>query len=115
MAANPMPPQGGPPGQAGGASNAGDGPPVVNGLPLPRGLLALMEAGRWHDPIDPAGLDALFPERGEFCAYTIQGMTFETQALHRFTDAMWLGEPDPDHPPGDIDPRLAVLVADLGI
>ncbi len=27
---------------------------------------------------------------------------------------MFLGAPDDDHPPGDIDPKLSVLVGDLG-
>jgi hypothetical protein len=87
----------------------------VNALPLPDELVALMEAGRWRSPADPAGLDRLFPERREFCCYSVAGMLGETQVIHRYDSPMWRGTPDPDNPPGDIDPKLAVLIADLGI
>lgn len=88
---------------------------VVNGLPLPRDLLDLIEAGRWRCPADQSGLDLWFPERSEFCCYTFQTMESETTVIHRENTPMWRGKPDPDHPPGDIDPRLAVLIADLGL
>ena len=51
---------------------------IVNGLPLPCDLLALIEAGRWRCPTDESGLDRLFPERSEFCCYGFGGMTGET-------------------------------------
>jgi hypothetical protein len=88
---------------------------VVNGLPLPHELLALIELGRWRCPADQAGLDRLFPERGEFCCYSVGGMEGETQVLYRNRTPMWRGTADPANPPGDIDPTLAVLIADLGL
>jgi hypothetical protein len=90
---------------------------VINGLPLPRDLLALMEAGRWKAPADRSAVDRLFPESGELCLYSPELMESETRALlgPRRQAPAWLGAPDPDDPPGDIDPRLAVLVADLGL
>jgi hypothetical protein len=75
---------------------------VVNGLPLPRDLLAIIEAGRWQCPIDHSGLDRLFPERSEFCCYSFGAMEGETQVIYRNPISMWRGMPDPDHPPGDI-------------
>jgi hypothetical protein len=88
---------------------------LVNSLPLPPSLLALIEAGRWRCPADQSGLDRLFPERGEFCCYSFGGMEGETQVIYRNPTPMWRGIPDPANPPGDIDPKLAVLIADLGI
>ena len=87
----------------------------INGLPLPRELLDLIEAGRWRAPADPSGLDQLFPERGEFCCYSFRGMEFETAAMYRDDSPRWRGTPDPGRSPGDIDPKLAVLIADLGL
>jgi hypothetical protein len=88
---------------------------IVNGLPLPRELLGLIEAGRWRCPRDQAALDRLFPERSEFCCYSFAGMESETGVIYRNQNPMWRGKPDPTHPPGDIDPQFAVLIADLGL
>jgi hypothetical protein len=93
------------------------GPTSVNGLPLPLDLVALMKAGRWKTPGDRSGVDRLFPENGGLYPYGIELMESETRALflpHQ-QGPMWRGLPDPDDPPGDIDPCLTVLVADLGI
>lgn len=89
---------------------------MINGLPLPGDLLALMEAGRWKAPMGSSGVDRLFPENGGLCLYTVALMESETRTLFdpRLQGQGWLGEPDPANPPGDIDPRLAVFVADLG-
>jgi hypothetical protein len=89
---------------------------VINGLPLPGDLLALMEAGRWKAPLDHSGIDRLFPENGGLCLYSVELMESETRTLFdpQLQVPAWLGVPDPDNPPGDIDPPLAVFVADLG-
>jgi hypothetical protein len=89
---------------------------VINGLPLPGDLLALMGAGRWKAPADPFGVDRLFPQNGGLCPYSVELMESETRTLFdpRLQCSAWLGVPDPDRPPGDIVPRLAVFVADLG-
>jgi len=82
---------------------------------LPRELLTLIETGRWRCPSDPSGLDRLFPERAGFFCYSFGAMEGETQVLYRYSNPMWRGIPDPTNQPGDIDPTLAVLIADLGI
>ncbi len=46
--------------------------------------------------------------------------TYDTEVMRRETSnwcyaLRWLGTPDMEHPPGDIDPRLTVLIADLGV
>jgi CheY-like chemotaxis protein len=38
---------------------------MINGLPLPVTLVALIEAGRWCVPSDQSGLAQLFPDRGD--------------------------------------------------
>jgi hypothetical protein len=93
------------------------GPMMVNGLPLPRELVALMESGRWKMPVNRSGVDRLFPENRGLYLYGIDLMDSETRTLfdpHR-QGRMWLGAPDSIDPLGDIDPCLAVLVADLGL
>jgi hypothetical protein len=96
--------------------SASEGPMVINGLPLPGDLLALMEAGRWKAPTDHSRVDRLFPENGGLCLYSVELMESETRTLFdpQFRFPPWLGVPDPENRPGDIDPRLAVFVADLG-
>jgi hypothetical protein len=88
---------------------------MINCLPLPSDLLFLVEAGRWKAPMDHSGVDRLFPDNGGLCLYSFELMETETRIL--FDPGLapaWLGMPDPDNPPGDIDPRLAIFVADLG-
>ena len=91
----------------------------VNGLPLPRSLIHLMNAERWKPPIDVSGISRLIPENDGLYLYSITLMEAETQALFRDcsikTNEEWLGVPDREHPPGDIDPSLTVLIADIGI
>jgi hypothetical protein len=89
---------------------------IVNGLPLPAEMLTIIEAGRWKCPGDRSGLDRLFPERSEFCCYSYPAMQFETQSMiSRDASPMWRGTPDLHCLPGDIDPRRAIFIADLGI
>jgi hypothetical protein len=88
---------------------------VVRGLLLPRELVDLIEAGQWKCPTDPSGLDRLFPERSEFCCYTYAGMASESSWLDRDRTPMWQGTPDLLHPPGDIDSKKTIFIADLGI
>jgi hypothetical protein len=93
------------------------GPMIVNSLPLPRELIALMEAGQWKSPGNRPEVDRLFSENGGLYLYRINRMDSETRALFtpHMQGPMWLGTADSINPPGDIDPYLAVLVADLGI
>src|SRR5579859_4504415 len=85
-------------------------------MPLPHELLVLIGAGRWVAPADRSKLDRLFPANGGLCPYSVEQMVAETEALchPQWWPPPLLGAPDPTDPPGDIDPRAAVLVADLG-
>jgi hypothetical protein len=93
---------------------------VINGMPLPRDLIALVEAGRWKQPADLSGFDRLFPALAEtksflkFTLYSLDYMQFENRHWLNQTDPMFLGTRDHENPPGDIDPSLSLLVGDLG-
>jgi uncharacterized protein (TIGR02996 family) len=78
----------------------------VNGLLLPQLLVEVLASGRW--------------EKKEFCpggvlgwvyAYSQQEMRSETRAV---CGLGWWGKPDMEHPPGDIDCNLTVMIADQG-
>lgn len=88
---------------------------LINGLPLPRDLLDLIAAGRWRQPADMSGIDAMFVDHAGFHPYGFGTMRSESEAMLRWRDAEWLGAPDPDFPPGDIDVTRAVLIADIGL
>jgi hypothetical protein len=87
---------------------------TVNDLLLPRDLLTLMDAGRWKAPLDPSGVDRLFPENGGLHPYSVEVMESETRSLSNLLLQGQVWQPDPDNIPGDIDFGLAVVVADLG-
>ena len=87
----------------------------INGLPLPRELLDLIRAGRWRLPGEAGKFDSLFPERGaDASLYSLDYMPFENRHWRNETAPMFVGAPDADHPPGDIDPSRSILIADLG-
>jgi hypothetical protein len=90
---------------------------MANGLPLPKLLLDLIRTGRWKCPTDTSGLDQLFPVRGEFCCWSFEVTEGETgpRAILPDDSPMWRGTADWASPPGDLDPSLAVMIADLGI
>lgn len=91
---------------------------AINGLPLPPDLLALVEAGRWTSSTSQATVDRLFPAepgaRLELKLYTLDYMPFENKYWWYEDDPEFLGAPDEDRAPGDIDPKRSVLVGDLG-
>ncbi len=84
--------------------------PRVNGLPLPPELAGLLAGGNWGAESDMATVACpswfLYP-------YSLDQMRGETANV--CNRLRWLGAADPDQPPGDLDPRLAVLIGDDGI
>jgi hypothetical protein len=93
---------------------------AVNGLELPSIILALIAAGRWQKPTDPALLRRFFYDFGE--PGGISGpklflppqMQFETNGMLKEVRA-WCLKPDPHILPGDIEPTKTVLIGDTGI
>ncbi|SEG43188.1 hypothetical protein SAMN04489712_105183 [Thermomonospora echinospora] len=87
----------------------------INGLPLPRELLDLLDSGRWRVPDDRARLAEVFGDRPvQPVFYQVDLMLSENAAWAGETSPYYLGEPDPIRPPGDIDPRRSLLIGDLG-
>jgi hypothetical protein len=95
----------------------------INGLRLPSELFALMAAGRWKRPDDLSGVRELFPgelfaQGSTFTLYSLRMMESETRSLRKVREkdrAIYIGEPDPADPPGDIDSRYAVVIGDMGL
>lgn len=91
------------------------GTPVVNGLALPPALAEALRTGRWAPPGDPDALLRVFGERpNDTLFYSPEQMDRQNQGWADETDEAYLGSPDPDRPPGDVDPARSVLIADLG-
>jgi hypothetical protein len=86
----------------------------INKLPLPQGLLDLIDSGRWQSPADQSKVDLVFPERGELRLYSLGYMPFENERWINETNPVFFGVPDDANPPGDIDPHQSVLIGDLG-
>lgn len=87
----------------------------INKLPLPQGLLDLIDAGRWRLPADQSKVDIAFPERGELRLFSLSYMPFENEHWINETNPVFRGVPDDANPPGDIDPQQSVLIGDLGL
>jgi uncharacterized protein (TIGR02996 family) len=85
----------------------------VNGLPLPLELVDLLAKGRWGSASE---MDRLLgsPWSG-FDPYPQKAMGLETSHVCYHLNRLMLGSSDTEHPPGDIEPKLTVLIADEGI
>jgi hypothetical protein len=86
----------------------------INKLALPEALVELVAAGRWVAP-DEKCIERVFgesPSHANF--YSFEDMKLENDAWVTETLPEYLGEPDTDNPPGDIDPTAAILIGDLG-
>jgi hypothetical protein len=82
----------------------------VNGLLVPRDLVDLLVKGRWASASEN---DVFNSPWGGIYTYSHQAMRSETS--HVCYGIRWVASPDPAHAPGDIEPRLTVLIADEGI
>jgi uncharacterized protein (TIGR02996 family) len=82
----------------------------VNGLLLPRALVDLLAGGRWQSSSE--GDERGSPWGG---VYAYSQKLMQTETTHVCYGLNWLGQPDTEHPPGDVAPKLTVLIADLGM
>jgi hypothetical protein len=94
----------------------------INGHRLPDSLCALMNEGRWRCPEDTSRIDNVFPEHGDIRFYSLDQMQFQTNDFEtaavtcHVTDLPeMIGIADERKPPGDIDARHSVVIADLGM
>ena len=87
----------------------------INGLPLPAGLLTLMNEGRWKFPDDAWKMDCIFPVRGsDAMLYTLEFMLLTNVHWYDEQLFMWLGVPTTVELLGNITPKLSILIGDLG-
>ena len=91
-------------------------PHEIHGLPLPPALIAAMTTGRWRTPSSPA-LRVLFPEEPLHpCFYAPGHIQFENKDWPALAvSPSYLGLPSTHRPPGDIDPKRAILIGDLTV
>jgi len=89
----------------------------INGLPLPDALRSAIEEERWVPPADRLLLARVFGEKPQGAKfYTLEYMAIENRRWPAVESRLpiYVGSPDESVPPGDIDPRMSVLIGDLG-
>lgn len=88
----------------------------VNGLPLPAALLEAMENGSWRTPDNREVWCSLVPqtEVGRPKLYSLKMIVSENASWRTESYSYYIGQPDAEQSPGDLDPALSLLIADLG-
>ena len=87
----------------------------VNRLRLPDAAVVAMQSGRWQVPADALLLRSVFGDEAFFpCFYGAEQIEHENATWPQQATDGFLGRPDGDDPPGDIDPHRSVLIGDLG-
>jgi hypothetical protein len=88
-----------------------DGPFLV----LPEDLVAAIDGGLWSVHLDFDRLREIFGED------PVHPRFYDLATIHAINRAwraerrgLYVGEPSDESPPGDIDPKLSLLIADLG-
>jgi hypothetical protein len=90
-------------------------PRQVNGLVLPDDLLAAIDEGLWSERLSVGRLREVFgeaPVHPRF--YDLETIDAINLAWRDERREVYLGQPNDEQPPGDIDPGLSLLVAELG-
>jgi hypothetical protein len=90
-------------------------PRQVNGLVLPDDLLVAIDGGVWSERLSVGRLREVFGEA------PVHPRFYDLETIDAINLAWWderrevyVGQPSDEEPPGDIDPRLSLLVAELG-
>jgi hypothetical protein len=92
---------------------------IIDGLPVPSGLLQVVQQGRWIAPHrssltyrDVFGDDPVVPQFLPVNRMSANRRWFDNilEDYRKF----YLGQPDRRHPPGDMDPDRSLLIGDLG-
>jgi uncharacterized protein (TIGR02996 family) len=83
--------------------------PRVSGLLLPSELIDVLEKKRWGCQ------EAQYARDESWSMYTYSHELMRINTENVCERLQWLGTPDAVHPPGDIDPRLAVMIGDEGM
>lgn len=94
---------------------------LVDGLPVPEALVELAQQGRWRPPSDPERYVTLFGDRAiqpvflplariRLNASWIDQVDYDDEVRQ-----LYIGKPDQNAPPGDVDPHMSLLLGDLGL
>ncbi len=96
-----------------------DGDVIIDGLPVPSVLLRAVRQGRWVAPDRSSSMyrevfgdDAVVPQ-----FLPLSRMTANRRWLDDMPEdyrGFYLGQPDRQRPPGDVDPDQSLLIGDLG-
>jgi hypothetical protein len=88
---------------------------AINGLPLPAAVATAIEAGTWLAPEDTHLWYALVPpsEVGRPKLYKIELMRQVNADWANESDPIYLGLADGRRQPGNLDPRLSLLIGEL--
>jgi hypothetical protein len=89
----------------------------INGLRLPDALSSAIEEERWAPPTDHLLLTRVFGEKPQDAYfYPLEYMKSENSRWPKVESRLpiYLGSPNASSPPGDIDPRMSILIGDLG-
>jgi hypothetical protein len=89
---------------------------IANGLPIPEALIALIQSWRWPTRCEEflfseECVRAFAPDESRLCLYP----AFGKPEVSVGDLASYLGVPDVDKPPGDIDFTRAVIIGDFGL
>ncbi|AXH93443.1 hypothetical protein DVH21_27810 [Micromonospora aurantiaca] len=92
---------------------------IIDSLPVPSALLRVLQQGRWVAPDRSSstyrevfGDDAVAPQ-----FLPLSRMTANRRWLDDIPEdyrGFYLGQPDRQSPPGDVDPDRSLLIGDLG-
>ena len=91
----------------------------IDGLNLPTALIEAIEDGAWRAPDDRSLLARVFPEPAVKPYFLgINGIIRENEAWHlddeQSVREAYIGVPNSEDPPGDIDPDSSLLIGFLG-
>ena len=92
-------------------------PSSINGLPLPNSYITLERMGRWR-PRDLEILETVFGEESTNpCFYERDYIGTEKKNLcERISDdEYFVGKPDKNYSPGNVNPKEIIFIGDLGI
>ena len=88
------------------------------GLPIPPHILVLDSAGLWKMPSNRAQFDAAMGEGKTFDSLLIPLKSLKYKSLAGLwclaADSQFIGRPDPNYPPGDIDRLRMIELGDMG-
>ena len=87
----------------------------INGLNIPPFIIRHIHNGTWNAIHDHEVVGSLFKDRDLIDLYSIEDIVRENKSWTENVDPIFIGNENPSHFPGTIDPRLSILIGDLGL